>query len=304
MGTFLEKAVVLEVTFRRPGIRRKGDLCGVVVDSDISMLRLSKAIIDSPEYNAIAGVGRRFRSWLGERAIPCSTVLRGGMVFVPIDLLEDIYAKLDEAEREFSEAVEKFLVAYPAAVNEARERLRTQFDEKDYPSEEKLRASFGVSRNLIDFAPPGQSKVGRVIWEREQERARRILADAVEEIRGSMRAALADLVGHLADRLTPPAPGAAPKVLYKNALDNVREWVELFSRRDVTDDTELAQLCDQVKGSLRGLKVGWLKDSAALSASVAEKMASVKAALDAQIGAAPARKFTFSDDTSDNGSEG
>jgi hypothetical protein len=73
------------------------------------------------------------------------------------------------------------------------------------------------------------------------------------------------------------------------------EWLELFSKRNVLGDAELAEMVEQAKGVLEGVDVKDLRNDGKFRADIGQQMVEVKERLDSLLVNAPSRKISFDD---------
>ena len=156
--SLLERAVVLDLQWHMPGRNRQGSLATVETDADKTLLGLSKRIYNCEGYVKAMRVRTDLRDWLNRHSLP--SPLKSGSYLVPLDMLTETYAKVDEAEAAYHEAADEAAEQYPAAVEAYRERLKSQFDARQYPSEQQFRDGFRLDRRLLDFGVPDSSKIG------------------------------------------------------------------------------------------------------------------------------------------------
>src|SRR5688500_4061485 len=89
-------AVLFSLTVRRKfSNSRKGDMSKVQTDAKESRLKLSKQLIESPEYDAIRKYQDEVYDWIIARTNPSH--FKNGLYFVKLDQIEAIKAKLDDA---------------------------------------------------------------------------------------------------------------------------------------------------------------------------------------------------------------
>jgi phage tail tube protein FII len=116
-----------------------------------------------------------------------------------------------------------------------------------------------------------------------------------------MRAEMAELVAHMADKLKPDAKGK-PKIFRdtivgngEKSYGNITDFLATFEARNVTDDKELAALVKQAKGLLKGVDADSLRDDEKTKARVAKGMQAIKSTLDGMVTEKPNRSFQFED---------
>jgi hypothetical protein len=287
--SLMERCVVLDVTFHRPGIRRKADLSLVSTDADKAMLGLTKAIVVSKSYRRVLRLAGDTRRWLENRSLP--SPLKRGTYLVPLELIDAVNTHMDEVDLLYARLARKFLAAYPKLKEKARIRLKDQWDPRNYPEESVLRAAFSVERRWLDFGTPSEAKLGKALWEVEKKRAENTWREATEEIRTALRQAFRDLVGGLADRLM-PNPDGGRKRLHASAVTKLTEFLDLFSARNITGDAELGNLVSQAREVLAGKSAGSLRQ-AAVGGEVMDEMIRVISSLDTLMEVAPRRAISF-----------
>ena len=130
--------------------------------------------------------------------------------------------------------------------------------------------------------------------ERERQKIEDNFKGLYEEVRGATRGLMADLVGHLVERLTPD-PDGRKKTFQKTSVTNLSEFLDTFHLKNITDDAELAELTEQAKLLLSGVAPTDLRTSKPLHDEVLTGMQEVKAKLDELILKAPSRGISLED---------
>jgi hypothetical protein len=290
----MEKAVVLDVTFHRPGIRRKADISKIEVDADKEMLSLTKEIVDSPDYDACVSLANATRNkWLAVRCLP--SPLKRGTYMVPITMIEEVSNKMDAVRAEYNTLADKFAEAYPERVEDARRRLKEQFNQANYPAQDAVRQAFWMETRFFDFGVPSKEKIGAIMWEKERDRAEKTWRGAAEEIQFALRESFQCLVSHLAERLT-PEPGAKTKKTFQvTTVEKLNEFLDLFQKRNITNDVELEGLVIQARNVLKGKRVDTLRKNKTVREEVLGEFQRVNKALDKLMTDAPKRQIRFDD---------
>jgi len=296
----IDNVVVLDVVFHRAGIRRKADISkidakvtGEETATDKAMLGLTKAIVDSKEYTAAVKVTGDARSWLDRRSLP--SPLKRGTYLIPLSMVEEVNTYLDDVERQYKVKVEEFLLVYPQQVENAKVRLANQFDVRNYPTVECLRASFWIERRMLDFGVPSPDKIGQELWQKEKARAEQSWFVAVNEIQLALREAFRTLVAHLAERLE-PNPNGTKKIFKDTAVEKLVEFIDIFKNRNLTGDVELEGLVVQARNVLAGKRPDSLRKNSSARGEVAGEMARVTIALDKLLVNAAKRSISFEED--------
>lgn len=283
----MENSVLMRVSFSRLGNIRKADLDKVTTDADKGRLKLGKVLFVSDEYAAISAFDTALTLWVQRRAIPCDIGYRGVSV-LPLALLGVVEQRFEQARTERELLVTKFLQVYDSERDIARQRLNGQFSEADYPSVDSVRAEFGFRWTYVTFEVPKNLPEG--LRDREGKKLQEKFEAVEVEVRDALRSALADLLGHLTDRLKVDEDGK-PKIFRDSAVGNLIEFLELFRARDVTNDVALAALANKAQAVIRGVGAGVLREPGMFRDKVRENLAAVKSDLDKLIIATPRRKF-------------
>jgi len=298
-----DNTVCLAVTFHRAGQHRRvrrGE--AEVVNAfnqgkkpDQDRFSIGKRIFDSEHYRAAMRIAYEFDVWVQRRSVPCP--LRRGTHLIPIDLLDEICARLDEAQARYATEADALVAEYDELKQAARMGLKDLYREADYPAPEQLRQSFWVERRMFDFSPPSETKLSEAVYQQERSRWQQTFAEAENEVRQALRESMLTLVSHLAERLE-PSPDGKKKVLRDSAVDKVVEFLELFDRRNVLNDKELKALVVRARQVLSedSVMAEALRQDGAVREIVRRRMEEVKTRLDALVESGPARVITFDEE--------
>lgn len=293
-GTIFDRAVCVAVTFNRLGTKRKVSSSAVETDADRAMIHVAKDILDSDELKEVQGLDGKIRGYIASRALP--SLFRSGVWLLPIPLVEEVDKKLEEFRLQREDLTKKFLAVYPDKIEEAKRRLNGLFSPTDYPPIERVAAAFGMSTQYLSFGVPGTlESINKAIFEREKEKAQTKLTEATEEITQVLRLALKDLTDHMVERLAPSQDGK-PKVFKNTLVANMKDFLETFKARNITDDEETEQLVEKAKQLLDGVDPQMLRDNTSIRQYVQKGMTDIKAALDTMVVLKPARQISFEDE--------
>jgi hypothetical protein len=284
-----QRTVCVKVRLGRLGNTRKVSNSQVEVDTDKSLIRVSKHLLDSKELRAIANFDGEIRRYLYDTCLP----FEAGIHLCPFALLEQTEAKLRDFAARRQQLVAAFLGAYPALCKEAAQRLRALYNPGDYPPVEYVEQQFTFLWQYISFGVPDQLReISTKIWQEEREKAAQVMAEAGQEIQQVLRAAMAELVKHMRDRLK-DGPDGKPLRFKESTVSNLVEFLGSFDFRNVTDDAELKALVDRARAIVAGVDAEALRTTTDLRARVQQEMADLAAELDTMIVKKPGRKFRF-----------
>jgi hypothetical protein len=168
------------------------------------------------------------------------------------------------------------------------------FDDKRYPPVDYFRRGVSNERKLVELGVPEPAKVGEAIYKAERAKAEAMWAEEEQAVAYAMREQFRALVAHLADKLD-TTPGGEKKVLKDAALNNLLEWMDLFSRRNVLNDIEMASLVDWSKKVLAGIDPEVVRKNEKAKSILSGAMNKVIAKLDILLVNAPKRKIIAPD---------
>jgi len=304
MGSQLfDNTVCLAVTFHRAGQHRRirrgeAEVISSVNNTDKpdqDQFSVGKKIFSSEHYRSAMRIAIKFDVWMHNRAVPCP--LKRGTELIPVGMLDEVYAKLDQAQAEYSAEADALLAEYDQLKQEARQKLKDLYREEDYPEPNRLRQSFWVERRMFDFSPPGEAKLSESVYRQERDRWQQTFAEAENEVRLALRESMLVLVSHLAERLK-PLPDGKKRKLHGSAVDKVVEFLDLFDRRNVLNDNELKVLVAKARQVLSAdnMMTEALREDETIRNIVGRRMEEVKTGLNALIESGPARVISFDEE--------
>ena len=119
-----KQTVFIKLHLGSLGNSRKVSSSRVEVDADKALIRVCKALLDSPELQAIRCLDGDIRHFLYGMCLPFEV----GIHLLPLGLVETVDERLREFKDKRSELAEVFLSAYPRLCQEAAGRLRTLYN--------------------------------------------------------------------------------------------------------------------------------------------------------------------------------
>ncbi len=282
-----EKTVCLKVHLGLIGNSRKVSNSQVEVDADKRLIRVSKTLLDSLELQAIKTLDGEARRYLYDTCLP----FESGIQLVPLPQIESVDQKLREYAQKRLELVDAFVGAYPRLCEQAAARLRTLYNPNDYPPVDIVRSLFAFSWRYVSFGVPGQLKeISARIFEGEREKASRMMAEASSEIQQVLRAAMAEMVAHLRDRLTDQTDGK-PQRIRESTVQKLRNFLDTFDFRNVTDDRELKEQVERARQLLGGVSTDAIRNTAELRGRIKDGMSEIAQRLDTMVADRVGRKF-------------
>jgi hypothetical protein len=293
MSNALENTVLLNLTLSSPGNTRKVDTGQVEVDADKDMLKLSKELWKSPEYDAVKSVLGEVRRWVQTKCLPASFI-KGGFYILPLGLMETVTERLEEFRTQLEPLVETFCRMYETRKREAVDRLRELYDEDQYPPVAKIREAFGMTWKFLSVNVPNQlASVSVRHFEEAKAQAQRDWQAATDEIRSLLRESMRGLVAHMIDQLT-PTPDGKRKRFYESTVSKFKEFMEDFPFRNLANDSELHQAVEQAQSLLNGATAEALRKGPSwYREQVRTGMDQLKERLDTMLEDVPERAITL-----------
>ena len=297
MSNVFERSVAFSLTIAKVGVKKKVDTRKMQMreeygaQPDQAAIGVNKEIITCPEYDAIGKLDGQTRTALGKLALP--SPLRSGIYLIPLDLVSRVDEAIEQYKQQRRQMVDVFCNAYSRAVRDAEQRLGGLFDGNDYPDVDSVRAAFQVATAYLDLGlPKTLEQQNADIYTREQQAFKERLNTASDEIRAALRESFQELISHMADRLQPGTDGK-PRIFRDSLVLNLREFLDSFQARNITDDAELDKLVSQARQVLNGKSAQALRDFADTRDQVKTGLTAIKEQLSTMVTTAPVRKFSF-----------
>jgi hypothetical protein len=293
-GSIAENSICLALDVKCIGNSRKLRDDQIEVEADKEMIKAAKKLLDAPELDAIKSLDAEMRNWLGKRALP--SMFKSGIYLIPISLVQDVDAKLQEYQENRSGKVQSFVSSYERIKADAQQRLNGVYNEKDYPSAEKVEQLFSVKSSYVTFGTPAAlQQISSSLWEREKEKAEKQWKEAGEEIRIVLRESMKKLVDHMVERLASTEDGK-PKIFRDSLIGNMQEFLELFNARNITGDAELEELANKAKAIMKGADPSKIRASTDTRETIKNAFESIKANLDTMVIDRPSRQIKIDDE--------
>lgn len=284
----LKNSVAFSISCSRWGNLRRANKNEVVTGADKDMLRLSKKLVDSTEYESVVKLQNRVRKYVEDNSVP--SFFHRGVYLIATNAVESIEQYLERAKGTMRDMVEEFINSYREQIIDAREKLGPQFNQADYPSPEYLRNSFDISWKWMAFDVP--SNLPEEVFKAEREKAEKIWTEATDSIKQCLRESFLKLINNATERLT-VEPGGKPKVFRDSLINNIEDFLNTFNNRNIVNDKDLQELVGKARGLIVNPKS--LRTDVSLRAKVAQEFENVGKTLDKMIVKKPSRKFCFDD---------
>jgi len=298
-----EPIVFIRLAFGLPGRTRQltrgaeaaADECGARRERINAVAKL----FSSEAFSAIVTADNAAKSALLKLAIQIPTDFRGAYI-LPRALLDRAEGLLNGARAERDSLVAKFIGGgfYDIERDRAQRELGQAFNPADYPPADKLAEQFSMAWRYFALDVP--EDLPAEVRERETAKLQAEINQVAQDCRQALREGLAELVGHLVDRLT-PAPDGRKKKLAATTVEGLREFLDTLSARDITGDSDIRRIGEQARAVLAGISVDDLRDSRGAADRIRAGLSEVGKQIGALVKTEGARRFDFSEDEAPDG---
>lgn len=215
-----------------------------------------------------------FKATLHAVALRCDR-LANGLHVVPFDLLGDVFAAEEKAQRVILGELEQLRDDWPRMREKARADLGALWTDNAVPTYEGLRYAYrwepisvedaNVVIGNVDERVATIDRVRYDLMRKEATKARDLVA---EDLRAGLRQTFADLLGALQTALG--GIGSEGRRFAGANLENVQAFVANFAKLNVTEDAEIAKLATKISRVLAGQSADDVKQIASVQAQVAD----------------------------------
>ena len=215
-----------------------------------------------------------------------------GCVLVPKKLIPEIQEHLKEIKWHYNSAVEDFLYWYPQTVKDAKESLGELFDECDYPTQEAVKNKFRFQWRYITIGPSVSRVLPPSIYKEEVKKFQELMEQARSEAITALREEFVDLVSNIADKLQNHDDGR-PRRLRDAAVENLKQFLDNFSSRNIFEDEQLSELVEQCRGIITNTNANAIRGNTQVREEVHLQMEKILAGIDASLEDLPRRRLRF-----------
>lgn len=241
------------------GLPRQSRKVKAQADIEPRRLRASAKLYSGTAFGKIKSFDSETRSELTRLTIDIPDCFRGTYV-LPAAMTAKVMDFLAARKDQRANLVETFVSQdYEREREAAKQALRDSFRESDFPTAEMLRQCFRFSWSIFRLDVP--EGLPENVREQEREKFQAQLDSVVCQCRVALRETLADLVGHLADRLSPDGDGTR-KRLSSSTVEQLREFLDTVNARDITSDDAIKTLSEKARSVLGNFSADDLKTKA------------------------------------------
>ena len=207
--------------------------------------RYNKVLIESGEIKKVSKATNAARTYFYANTLPWSDEYR----IRPTKGYMEFMQGLGDHKAAFQDRVMEFCGMYSDLQTKARLTLKGMYNHEDYPSPERISKKFDFSVTVLPLAGAKDFRID-LSKEQVEHMGKQLERQNAKAIKQAMRTAwtrLHDAVSHMADKLS------GEKTVFRNSLvDNLEELTKVLPVLNITDDPELAKVCDEISHTLCG----------------------------------------------------
>lgn len=275
-----EATVILNLDFGKFTNRRKISSDSESIDTDIDRdsLHVGVDLIDAPELRACQTFQSRLKAKIKPYTVP--SFFRGGMYLVKLEAVQIVNDIIKKAKVDFVPIVQAFADVVDVRKEEAKDRLKGEFDASLYPTREDIIAVYRIENSWLSMTTPTSlKKISVEFFELEKAKAEETLKAATENITAMLAAEAKGLGDHLLERLTPNEDGT-PKQLRKSAVNNITDFLSTFKLRNIGSSAALENQILRMQELVKGVDAKDLRMDESLRTDLASGFKEVTTALD------------------------
>jgi hypothetical protein len=248
-----------------------------VTTADASELRHQKRLIDSPELDAIRSQDGFMQRHIDSVTCACDKSTR----FLPKPELAKLYKALVAYQTiRRPKLVDAFMAKYEALeaadFTPLAEVLGDKFDRADYPKADTVRAGFYMTFRIRPVGSVNLEGCPDFVIAMELEKELSERTAAIEAWKDTLRLAGLAAVETLAKALSPDPDGKRKK-LYESNVENLKQYLDTFTNRDLASDIEYQKtVVEPLKAMMRGVSIEKLRESDNLKVEIAAKLEGIK----------------------------
>jgi hypothetical protein len=222
--------------------------------------RYNKLLIDKAALEPISKVEGSARTYHYSVTLPWGN---DGSRILPAALFMDYAQTMGQFKDEFATRVREFVQAYPQHVANARTRLGTLYEPKDYPTEIADRFSFETPvtpiPNAADFRVALNTEYVEAIKRDLTDRLNQQQIEAVKHVWGRVR----EVVAKIHETCSKEKPR-----IFDSMIDNTKQLIQVLPALNLTNDPGLTAMAEELQHLCVPAEV--LRNNAVRRASVAK----------------------------------
>ena len=258
----LRKRLLNAKRFRSPDQKVRG--AGV----DPSMLEITKDLLDSEAYRSVVRFDNQTRKYLDRQSVfehagkEVPALFKRGVWLISIPMIKITREGLQKRLKQREKLIDAFMAVYEVAKADAKRRLKYQYNPADYPEPAAMRSAFCHQERIFSAVLGEHVKTLEAeIFDREEKRVRKEVADLTDKIVQSLRSGYLQIVRTLAEVLAPGTDKTPNKrKLYDAHVENFMFFLNTFDGKNIANDKELGTMVKAAKKLVQGEDAGTFTD--------------------------------------------
>lgn len=278
-GTISERAMLVKLSIAQWTARKYDKEISAKVATDYQTSsdvgRYNKVLIAEEAIKRIAQKATEARTYHYTNTLPW---LDDGQRILPAANYMEYMQSMQRFRLDFETAVSEFVDSYSAYVDEARIRLNGMFKESDYPGLSELAGKYSYDIAVLPMPVSSDFRVDlgtaqtAAIREDIERRANQATEDAMKDLWNRLHETVSKMAEKLADE----------KGIFRDSLvGNAVELCSLLPRLNITGDSRLETMRQEVERKLCSASAQELRDNPTVRADVAKNASEL---LDAMAG--------------------
>lgn len=248
-------------------------------------VKSNKKLVSSKRYEKLCSAMTALKARVEALSMP--SFFRSGMFVCKTASVPTVESTLKAGwesivKNELADFLDKFAEDVEAARSNPVKKggLGPLFLSGDYPDLDTLKSLFAVEWYWMALSVP--ENIPDELKAEANEKFKRRMEDAADQIEQALRAELLELVSHAEERLT-SNPGEKPKIFRDSIIGNLTQFLQTFESRDIFGDDRLKAIVDKAKAVMLDangtskIDAQKLRDLPAVRAAAKEQFAKIKA---------------------------
>lgn len=264
--------MLVNLTIRQWSARRRDKDVGKEVEKNHQAKdagNFNKLLIDKEALAPIVTLAGKLRTTHYDMTLPWGD---DGSRLLPAKMFFDYREAINSLRSQYDAAVQKFVDEYPTYVQNARKRLGTMYNPRDYPDHDRVAHKFSAKPHFTavpeakDFRVDlGEDEV-REIKKDIEANVRALMNDAINDLWSRLR----DCVERIHDRLSDPEA-----VFRDSLIENAQFVCSVASKLNVGEDQTMESIRRDIEKRLCFAAPQRLRDDKTLRKQVADSAAEI-----------------------------
>ena len=252
-------------------------------------LKARKLILPPDSIQMIKEVSGKARNYVRRICLPFPI---NGCLLIPKKLIPVVEEELKKYQWAYNSHVDDFLRFYPESIKDAKEFLGDLFNELDYPSVDQVRKRFRFEWRYVVIGKTSSNVLPPSLYQEEAKKFQSLMEQARTEAIASLREEFVGLIANLSDKLSGKEDGK-PKRLRDAAIDNLKQFLDEFSARNMFHDDQLEELVSRCRNVVTGITAAQVRTNNLVKENLHNAMGNLLSAIDASLLDLPRRKLRF-----------